>query len=346
MRPGPSRPCDTSKPRPTPEDQVLLGHASVGEADVHVAVRGVVVAVHLHAAQDVDALGAGRHQDLRVTLVPLRLRVGADHDDVDLAARVAGAGGEPLLAVQHPLVAVELGIHGDVGGVGGGDARLGHDEGRADLALQQGLQPLLLVLGRAVALQHLHVAGVGRGAVEGLGRQPRPAHLLGQVGVFDGGQPEALVAGREPEVPQAPLARLGLEAFADLLLTLGVGPAVAALADLGLVLLLQRHDLLADHGAHLLDERLHLGRHAEVHGTSSVSGMRAGCRHKSMRGRRREGIRERSRQRRSAAAPHPQRRLMLPEACDTKAADQIALISEGSLYGHRPDRRPRRHGLS
>ena len=181
------------------------------------------------------------------------LGIGADHDDVDLAARIAGAGGEPLLAVEHPLVALELGVERQVGGVGGGDARLGHDVGGADLALQQRLQPLLLLLGRAVALDHLHVAGVGGGAVEGLGRQPRPAHLLGEVGVFDGGQPIALVGGGEPEVPQAPLARLGLEALADLLLALGVGPAVAALADLGLVLLLQRHDLLAHHGAHLLD---------------------------------------------------------------------------------------------
>ena len=192
MRPGPSRPCDTSKPRPTAEDQVLLGHAHVGELDVHMAVRSVVVAVHLHAAQDLDALGAGGHQDLRVALVLLGLRIGADHDDVDLAARIAGAGGEPLLAVEHPLVAVELGVDGDVGGVRGGDARLGHDVGRADLALQQRLQPLLLVLGRAVALQHLHVAGVGGGAIEGLRRQPRPAHLLGEVGVLDGGQAVAL----------------------------------------------------------------------------------------------------------------------------------------------------------
>ena len=269
MRPGPSRPCDTSKPRPTPEDQVLLGYARVGELDVHVAVRGVIVAVHLHTAQDVDALGAGRHQDLRVALVLLRRRVGADHDDVDLAARVAGAGGEPLLAVEHPLVAVELGVHGDVGGVGGGHPRLGHDVGRADLAVEQGLQPLLLVLGRAVALQHLHVAGVGGGAIEGLRRQPRPAHLLGQIGVLDGGQAVALFAFGQPEVPQAALARLGLEAFANLFLPFGVRPAVT-FADLGLVFMLQRHDLLAHHGAHLLHQRLHLGRHPEIHVASSI----------------------------------------------------------------------------
>jgi hypothetical protein len=39
--------------------------------------------------------------------------------------------------------------------------QLGHGVGRADLAVQQRLQPLLLLLGRAHALEHLHVAGVG-----------------------------------------------------------------------------------------------------------------------------------------------------------------------------------------
>jgi hypothetical protein len=129
---------------------------------------------------------------------------------------------------------------------------------------------LLLVRGRAVALQHLHVAGVGRGAVEGLRSQPRPAHLLGEVGIFDGGEAVALVGVGEEEVPQAALARLGLEVLQDLGLALGVDEAVARLADLGLVLLLQRHDLVAHHGAHLLNQRFHLGCHAEVHGASPI----------------------------------------------------------------------------
>jgi len=264
MRPGPSRPCHLEAAAAA-EDHVVLGHAHVVEADVHVAVRGVVVAVDLHAAQDLHALGPGRHQDLGVALVLVGLRVGADHDDVDLAARVAGAGGEPFLAVEDPLLAFEPCLHGEVGGVRGGDVGLGHHVGRADLALEQGLEPLLLLRRCAEALQHLHVAGVGGRAVECLGRQPRPAHLLGEIGVLHRGEAVALVGPGEPEVPQAPLARLGLEALADLLLALGVGPAVAALADLGLVLGLERHDLLAHHGANLLHQRFHLGRHAEIH---------------------------------------------------------------------------------
>ena len=258
------------------EDQVVIGHSHVLEADMHVAVRGVVAAVDVHGAHDLHAFGPGRHQDLGVALVLLgRVRVGADHDDVDPAARVAGARGEPLLAVQHPLLALGSGLHGDVGGIGGGDARLGHDVGRADLALQQRLQPLLLVRWGAVALQNLHVAGVGCGAVEGLRRQARPAHLLGEVRIFDGRQPVALVGGREPEVPQPPLARLGLQALQDLRLALGVGEAAPGLADLGLVFLLQRHDLVPHHGADLLDKRLHLGRHAEVHACAHGGRLRA-----------------------------------------------------------------------
>ena len=247
------------------EDQVLLRHAHVLEADVHVAVRGIIVAVHLHRPQDGDALGAGRHEDLGVPLVLLgRLRIGAHHDDVDLAAGITGAGGEPFLAVEDPLVAFELGIERQVGRVGRGDAGLGHDVGGADLAIEQGLEPHLLLCGRTVALDHLHVAGVGGGAVEGLGCQPRPAHLLGEVGVFHGREAIALLGVRQPEIPQATLPGLGLEPLADLLLALGVGPAVA-LADLGLVVVLEWHDLFAHHGADFLNQRLHLGCHAEVH---------------------------------------------------------------------------------
>src|SRR5262249_8704391 len=75
----------------------------------------------------------------------------------------------------------------------------------------------------------------------------------------------AILALRKPEVPQSALARLGFKTLADLLLALGVGPTVTTFADLGFVLGLHRHDVLAHHGAHLLHQGLHLGRHAEIH---------------------------------------------------------------------------------
>ena len=69
------------------------------------------------------------------------VRVGLAHHDEDLAVRVHRAGRPPLAAVDDVLVAVALDPGGDVGGVGGGDVRLGHAERRPDLAVQQRFEP-------------------------------------------------------------------------------------------------------------------------------------------------------------------------------------------------------------
>jgi hypothetical protein len=95
--------------------------------------------------------------------------------------------------------------------------RLGHREGRADLAIEQRLEPARLDLVGAVARDGLHVAGVGGRAIEHLGGPGHGAHDLGQRRVFLVGQARALVAGgvggvdRQEQVPQAGGARLGLE---------------------------------------------------------------------------------------------------------------------------------------
>ena len=86
-----------------------------------------------------------------------------------------------------------------------GDRRLGHGEGRADLALEQRVQPPLLLLGGAEHGEDLHVPGVGRRAVARLGGERRAAHDLGERRVVEVRQavgPLGLV-GQE-EVPQAP----------------------------------------------------------------------------------------------------------------------------------------------
>ena len=63
----------------------------------------------------------------------------------------AGAGDEPLVAVDHPLVAVAVGVGLDQRRVGAGDLRLGHREARAGRALAQRPEVLLLLLvGRPV----------------------------------------------------------------------------------------------------------------------------------------------------------------------------------------------------
>ena len=48
------------------EEDVLLRHAHVREPDVHVAVRRVVVAEHVHRAEDLDARRVHRDEDLRL----------------------------------------------------------------------------------------------------------------------------------------------------------------------------------------------------------------------------------------------------------------------------------------
>src|SRR5207245_10058555 len=101
------------------------------------------------------------------------------------------------------------------GRVGRGHLWLGHREGRADLALAQRLERLLLLLGRAVALEHLHVAGVGRRAVESLRRERRTAHDLAERRVLEVREPGTAPALREKEVPEAALARLCLQLLHD-----------------------------------------------------------------------------------------------------------------------------------
>ena len=124
-----------------PEQDVLLRHAHVGEAQVHVAVRRVVLAEHVHGTEDLDAGRVHRHEDLRLAVVGRCLGARHHHDDHDLAARIAGAGDVVLLAVDHPLVAVELGAARDVRRVRRRDVGFGHRVRRADLSGEQRLQP-------------------------------------------------------------------------------------------------------------------------------------------------------------------------------------------------------------
>ncbi len=148
------------------EDDVLVRYPHVFQQHFRVAVRGVVVAEHRQRAQHLHAGSIHRHQNHRVLGVARCIRVGQAHEDHDLAARVAGAGGPPLATVDDPLVTLthRAGLH--VGGVGRSHARLGHAEGRTDFAAQQRFQPLALLRLAAVAHQHFHVAGIRRRAVE------------------------------------------------------------------------------------------------------------------------------------------------------------------------------------
>ena len=173
MRPGPSRPCAISNPRPSPSSRFDGRHADVLERDLHVAVRRVVIAVDRQRARSIVTPGASSGTSTIDCCWWRRgFGIGLAHQDRDLAARIARARRPPFPAVDDVVVAVALDPALDVGRVGAGDARLGHQEGRADLAPHQRRQPLLLLLARAVAVEHFHVAGVGRRAVEHLRATP------------------------------------------------------------------------------------------------------------------------------------------------------------------------------
>ena len=72
------------------EQHVFFRYADVVKVNVHVTMRGIVVAENLHSFEDVHALGIDRHEDLRLLLVDRRVGVSLNHGDHDFAARIAG----------------------------------------------------------------------------------------------------------------------------------------------------------------------------------------------------------------------------------------------------------------
>ena len=214
------------EPAALAQEDAARRHTHLVEANFHVAVRRVVVAVDVQRALDGHAFGIKRHQDHRLLAVAIFLGVGLAHQDSDLGARVARARRPPLAPVDDVVVAVAGDRTFDVGRVRRGDARFGHQEGRADLAAHQGAKPLVLLFSGAVAVQHFHVTRVGRRAIEDLGRPEKASHFFGAERIFKVGQllaleVEALVdmgeraARRHEQVPQPCLTGERLELLDD-----------------------------------------------------------------------------------------------------------------------------------
>ncbi|MOA30903.1 hypothetical protein D3C78_1520240 [compost metagenome] len=120
--------------------------------------------------------------------------VGLAHGHEHGATGVGGAGNPPLAAVDHVLVALAFDARLDVGRIARGHVGLGHGEGRADLAFEQGLEPARLVGLIAVAGNGFHIAGVGCRAVERFRAPWHAAHDFRQRCVFLVGEPRAFVA--------------------------------------------------------------------------------------------------------------------------------------------------------
>lgn len=75
---------DNLKTTTLAEDEVASGHANILEANVAMAVRGVIVAVDVQHAVDGNALGFRRDQNNGLLLVGvLVVGIALAHDDVD-----------------------------------------------------------------------------------------------------------------------------------------------------------------------------------------------------------------------------------------------------------------------
>lgn len=222
----------------------------------------VVETEHREIAQHLDAGTVGRNQDHALLTVGRTVRIRLAHEDDELAVRVENAGGVPLSAVEHVLVTVAPDRRGDVGGVGAGHGRFGHGERGPDPTVEQGLEPVLLLLLGAEHGEDLHVAGVRGGAVDGLVADDRAPDHLGERGVLEVGESGSESVVRHEQVPQSLRARCLLQfAHHRRLLVL-----VRVRRDLGVVHLLGGQNMVGHECLEGLEQRVGTSTVGEVHG--------------------------------------------------------------------------------
>ena len=202
--------------------QVLLRHPDLVVA--HLAVVRPRAAPDPDPPFDDDARVRCRHDDLDHPPRPFVVLglLGPTHDDEEVGRQAVG--GEPLVPVDDPLVALEDRSRLNGTRVRASVLRFGHGEPRLHRSLDEGEEPLLLLLLRPVLDQDRLVARVGRHHSE----QRRRAHRVGEdlvhVGVGHEVDAHAAVLGGEVGRPEA----LGLHLLLNLL------PELLGLAALGI----------------------------------------------------------------------------------------------------------------
>jgi hypothetical protein len=228
------------------------------------ATRRMVVPEHVHRPDDLDARRVLGHQDLRLLFARRRVRIGFHHHDHDLAAGIAEAGDVIFLAVDHPFVADEFCRGRDILGIRRRDIGFGHGVGGADFTIQERLEPLRLLCGRADALEHFHVAGIRRRAVHGFRGQRILAELGCDIGIVEILQAGAgLVIGQE-EIPQAYLLGLCLGFPQHLELARRKAPAIGLVLAKPIKFNRHRLDRFPDEFPHMVIKRPDLFRHPQI----------------------------------------------------------------------------------
>ena len=195
--------------------------------------------------------------------------------------RAAGAADEPLVPVDHPLVAVGDGPRAHEGGVRSRHLGLGHGEARPHGPLAHGRQVALLLVVGAPVQQRVHVPLVGGVAVHDVRRRSaswptRPT-------------PPPAPSGRGPPhpTPWACAASTGRAARARVAQAVELGPPVGPARALGGQALLGGTHVLVDEGPHAQAGVLDVGVEGEVDGHGRSLPPRAACPRRDRSGRRR-----------------------------------------------------------
>ncbi len=195
-------------------EHVVLGDPNLVVANVCVRTIFFTVVAEGHVANDFDARRLGGDDEHRHLLVGRVVGVGHRHDDEERGE--TGVGGEPLLAVDDPLVAVGHRLRGEHFGVGAA-LRLGHREARHDLVIQQRTQIALFLLRCAVVSEDLGIARVRRLTPEDDRRSGGPTEDLVHQRQLHLAVPLTAELGSEVAGPQAALAHLRLQRRDELL---------------------------------------------------------------------------------------------------------------------------------
>ena len=226
-------------------DQVILRHPHVVEEHrIGADVRHRPDALHL------DAGTIHRHDDHRDALVLARLGLGAHRHPV--VGGGVGAGVPDLLAVDHPLVTVQLGARAEGRQVGTG-VGLGIGDGELDLAAQDARQPRRLLLLGALAQD----GGRHRGDGEIHRRRARHLHLVDEEVLLDGRLPHAAEILRPPDAPPALLEEPLVERAGQRTVAFVAGLSQLGAQGIG--------DVLGAEGPHLVPPRALLGCELVAH---------------------------------------------------------------------------------
>ena len=156
-------------------DAVVHGHTRLVEADVAVGTFPDLLARQTDVANDLHPRSTLGHQQDGCAVVDRYVGIG-DHDDQQ-ELREQRVGGEPLLPLDHVLVALAPGAALEDLGIGT-PVRLCHGEAGHDPAFEQWHEVLLLLVLRTEMGDELRVAGIRRLTAEDARRKAAAAEDL------------------------------------------------------------------------------------------------------------------------------------------------------------------------